>query len=234
MSYPRGVGRGEGERLVSARSPVVTISGVRLAVGYAAVAATVPYLALKVAWLSGGTVGMADPAFFSGPAYAFGNVLTAGMDLVAVVIALAFTHEWGLRIPAWLVLIPAWVATGFLAPIVVFMPFAPAAFGDAPAGPLRGWVYLLVYGGFAAQGLLLSAAFVLYARARWGRVLAGRNGGARPERPHFARTLPTVFAAALATVAGTFHLAWASVLRERLGPPLPPSRVAEQPGRYGS
>lgn len=194
---------------MSARSPAITISGVRLAVGYAAVAATAPYLALKVAWLSGGTVGMADPAFFSGPAYAFGNVLTAGMDLVAVAIALAFTHDWALRVPAWLVLLPAWVATGFLAPIVVIVPFAPAAFGDDPAGPLRGWVYLLVYGGFAAQGLLLSAAFALYARARWGRVLASRNGEAGPGRPRFARTLPTVSAASLAAVAGTFHLAWA-------------------------
>ena len=208
---------------MSARSPAVSTSGVRLAVGYAAVAATVPYLALKVAWLSGSAVGMVDPAFFSGPAYAFGNVLTAGMDLVAVVVALAFTHAWGLRIPAWLVLFPTWVATGFLAPIVVIVPFAPAAFGDASAGPLRGWVYLLVYGGFAAQGLLLSAAFVLYARARWGRALAARNGYARP-----GRTPLTVFAVLLATVAGAFHLAWA--LGAQVG--LPDAVVSDLPVAY--
>jgi hypothetical protein len=147
------------------------VPAVRVAVGYAAVAATVPYLALKVAWLSGGTVGLADPGFFSDrPEYAVGNLLTVGMDAVAVLIALSFAHPWGLRLPAWVVLFPMWVATGFLVPIVVFVPFAPIAFDDlaANSGPLRGWVYLFVYIGLAAQGLLLSAAFDMYCASRWG------------------------------------------------------------------
>ena len=196
---------------MSERSEMFSESGIRLTVGYAAVAATVPYLALKVAWLSGGTVGMADPEAFSDPVYTIGNLLTAGMDLIAVLIALAFTHAWGLRIPAWLVLFPVWVATGFLAPIVAVMPFAPIAFGDPAAdpGPLRSWVYLFVYGGFAAQGLLLSAAFALYARARWGHALAGRNGDGRVGMARAPRILSTASAALLAVVIGGFHLAWA-------------------------
>ena len=192
---------------------MTSVPAVRLAIGYAAVAATVPYLALKVSWLAGGTVGMADPGFFSHPAYAVGNLLTVGMDAVAVLIALTLTHAWGRRVRAWIVLFPAWVATGFLAPIVVIMPLAPLAFGGASAGsgPLRSWVYLFVYGGFAAQGLLLSAAFALYARDRWGGLLAGRNGdhdaASATARP--LQALLTAVAAPSAALAGALHLAWA-------------------------
>ena len=193
---------------------MTSVPAVRLAIGYAAVAATAPYLALKVSWLAGGTVGMADPGFFSDPAYTVGNLLTVGMDAVAVLIALALTHAWGRRIRAWVVLFPAWVATGFLAPIVVIMPLAPLAFGGASAGsdPLRSWVYLFVYGGFAAQGLLLSAAFALYARDRWGGLLAGRNGdnaAAASATAHPLQALLTALAAPSAALVGALHLAWA-------------------------
>jgi hypothetical protein len=208
------------------------VPAVRLAVGYGAVAATVPYLALKVLWLSGGTVGLADPGFFSDhPAYTFGNLLTVGMDAVAVLIALAFTHAWGRRIPAWLVLLPVWAATGFLAPIVVFVPFVPAAFGVASGGsdPLESWVYLFVYGGFAAQGLLLTAAFVLYAESRWGEALASRNGDAASGPTHALQSLLTLIAAPLAAAVGLLHLAWA--LGSRVG--LPEAVLSDLPAAYG-
>lgn len=66
---------------------------------------------------------------------------------------------------------------GFLAPIVLLVPFAAFTSGDlaGEAGPLRSWVYPFVYGGFAVQGLLLSVAFVLYAAGRWPETLAGRD-----------------------------------------------------------
>lgn len=188
---------------------MTSVPAVRLATGYAAVAATVPYLTLKVLWLCGGTVGM---------------------DAVAVVIALALTHVWGRRIRAWIVLLPMWIATRFLAPIVVIVHCAPLAFGGAPAGsgPLRGWVYLFVYGGFAAQGLLLSAAFVLYARDRWAGLLAARNGDAAsgPTRP--LQALLTVVAAPLAAAVGTLHLAWA--LGASMG--LPDAFLSDPPVAY--
>jgi hypothetical protein len=74
----------------------------RLAVGYAAVAATLPYLTLKALWVSGGTIGMADPAFFADPAYLAGNLVTMGMDAVVVLLALAFTLAGGSACrPGW-------------------------------------------------------------------------------------------------------------------------------------
>ncbi len=207
-------------------------SPIRLAVGYGTVVATIPYLTLKLVWLSGGTVGLADPEFFSNhPAYTFGNLLTVGMDAIAVLIALAFTHAWGRRIPAWLVLFPMWIATGFLTPIMVFMPFAPIFFAGASegAGPLRSWVYLFVYGGFAAQGLLLSAAFVLYARSRWGEVFASRNGDAVPGPTHTLQALLILIAAPLAALVGLLHLAWA--FGSRVG--LPEAVLSDLPVAYG-
>lgn len=51
-------------------APIIPASPIRLVVGYGAVVATIPYLTLKVVWLSGGTVGLANPEFFSDhPAY---------------------------------------------------------------------------------------------------------------------------------------------------------------------
>lgn len=188
-------------------------------IGAAAVAITAPYLALKVAWLAGSTIGMADPAAFASPMYVVGNLATIGMDAVAILLALALTRPWGRRLPAGLVLFPAWVAIGFLAPLAVIMLGAPAAFAD-PAlaeGALRPWVYLLVYGAFAAQGLLLMAAFALYARERWGAALRGRHGAARPGPASAARPGPASagrttlisVAVALAAAVGALDLAWA-------------------------
>src|SRR4029453_3589939 len=86
----------------------------RLVVGYATVVVALPYLSLKIVWLAGGTLGVADRAMMQHAGMIALNAITAGMDLVAIAIALAFTHSWGLKLPAWLVLPPMWVATGFL------------------------------------------------------------------------------------------------------------------------
>lgn len=158
--------------------PTPTPAGVR-AIGYLAAAGTAPYLALKVAWLSGSGVGFVDPALASDPSLQVANVITAGMDLLVVALALALTHRWGDRLPAWLVLIPMWVGTGLLLPITVSLLPAAAAGGLATDGtsPFQPWLQPVVYGSFAWQGVLLAVAFVLHARSRWPDAL--RGGGAR-------------------------------------------------------
>jgi hypothetical protein len=142
----------------------------RLAVGYGAIICVVPYVTLKAIWLCGGSVGVADADQMRSLAAL--NVLTGVMGLVGIASALTFTHAWGLRVPAWLVLPPAWVATGLLIRFVLAVPLA--ILGGAlseqsiPAGgPVHAWVYALVYIGFLGLGTGLSAAFVLYARVRW-------------------------------------------------------------------
>ncbi|MEU7729718.1 hypothetical protein AB0B78_31475 [Streptomyces sp. NPDC040724] len=159
----------------------------RIVVGYAAVVATLPYLLLKVIWVCGGSLGILDRELAEGSTLFVANLATMGMDGVAVVIALAFTHRWGQRLPAWLVLFPMWIATGYLAPIVTIAPSIGLSAQDTvekdPDPFLASWVYVVVYGGFAIQGLLLAAAFVLYARHRWAGVFRGRAGEMLRARP---------------------------------------------------
>jgi hypothetical protein len=56
------------------------------------------HLALLI-WLAGG-VGVADAQMMREPSMVALNAATAGMDLVAIALAIAFTHAWGMRIPA--------------------------------------------------------------------------------------------------------------------------------------
>ena len=146
-----------------------------------------PYLALKANWLAGGQLGVANVDDARRIMVAL-NVVTAGMDLAGIAIALAFTHAWGQRVPAWLVLPPAWVAMGLLVRFVLVVPLTPIARALAeverphrqhrqhrqqPSQPRSPrdrrhlWLYVLVYGEFVGLGLGLSLAFVLYARVRW-------------------------------------------------------------------
>ncbi|MCP9954531.1 hypothetical protein LUX33_43155 [Actinomadura madurae] len=67
----------------------------RLAVCAATIAACVPYLTIKIAWLSGGTVGWNDASAAEDTALYAGNAITMGMDAVAVLVAMAFTFPWG-------------------------------------------------------------------------------------------------------------------------------------------
>jgi len=178
------------------------MTSTRLIVGWAAVLGTLPYLALKAAWLAGSTVGVLDVPAFADPSVTALNAITAAMDLVAIVVALAFTYPWGQRVPALLVLVPIWVGTGFLAPIVFLLPMTGLSLGAAPADPvLASWVQPVVYTGFGWQGLMLMIAFVLYARVRWPWVFRVDRVG--------VRVLPVVLGdlgAALGAVAGVLLL----------------------------
>ncbi|WP_219417173.1 hypothetical protein [Pseudonocardia nigra] len=146
------------------------------AAGWAAAAGTLPYLALKTVWLTGGTTGVTDPAFLADPTIGALNAVTLAMDLVVIVLALALTHRWGERIPVWLVLLPMWVGTGFLVPMAVsILPatlVSAVAAGAATNAALEPWVQPLVYGGFAWQGVFLAVAFAGHARRRWGAAVA--------------------------------------------------------------
>jgi hypothetical protein len=150
-------------------SPAPVATGVRV-LGWLAAAGTLPYLTLKLLWLTGNTAGITDPAFLAQPAIVVGNAITLAMDLVVIGLALALTHGWGERLPAWLVLLPMWVGTGFLVPMVVsIMPAitVETLTGGSHSTVFEPWLQPLVYGGFAWQGVFLCAAFVAHAVRRW-------------------------------------------------------------------
>src|SRR6266508_4962420 len=183
----------------------------RLIAGYGAIASALPYLALKIVWLSGGSLGATDPTLMRDTSMIALNLATAGMDLVGVALALAFTHQWGQRIPAWLLLPPMWVATGLLARFIIGVPIvvaagalAPASVPRAVAGPVQPWVYAVVYTEFAGMGIGLIAAFVLYAKARWAGMLGAPGAVAPPGATHELQVVlanTTAIAAIALTVA---------------------------------
>jgi hypothetical protein len=160
----------------------------RVAIGYLVVAAILPYLLLKAAWITGSTIGLARASSVDPRVLLGGNIVTAGMDLVAIVVVLAFTRDWGMRLPAWSVLLPAWVGTGLLAPFVVAGPLVVVSVATEASpvgdGSFEPWVGPVVYSSFGAQAVGIALTFALYARARWPRVLRSRGGcpsaGPRP------------------------------------------------------
>ncbi|GAB7186363.1 hypothetical protein ATKI12_6194 [Kitasatospora sp. Ki12] len=155
---------------------------VRAGAAWTAVAATGPYLTLKLLWLTGHPVGSDSPGEMDGLWLV--NLLTFGMDAIAVALALAFVRPWGRRVPAGLVAFPMWVATGLLGTILVALPLSLLSSlllgpeqGKAPDDKgLSDWVFLVVYGGFTVQGLALLTAFALYARRRWAGLRTDRIG----------------------------------------------------------
>jgi len=174
-------------------------------------AATVPYLLLKIAWLTSHYISAVDPEVLAAPTFVVANAVTLLLDLAVVVVAAALGWQWGLRLPAWLVLGPMWVATGLLVTVGVGASVAallalvlPAASAAVGVPGLRPWVFAVVYTGFALQALLLSWLFVRYLRARWPGLLAAErapSGDVRAlRRPLDVRTGPlrrTVDAAAI-------------------------------------
>lgn len=189
-----------------------------LVVAYATVAAMLPYLAIKTAWLLGSDIGVTDPGLMRTTPFVVGNLITAAMEVTAAALALALVHDWGRRAPAWLVLFPAWVASGLLAPVMLAAPLGALAesltqtadTGDAPMAGLQGWVFAVVYSGFTLQGVGLAIAFAWHLRTRWGAVLGGTIGSRRPGATYGVQAGSTVAVAGLTALVVTFRLYWAA------------------------
>lgn len=190
--------------------PLPPVGLARMSLAAFAALATLPYLVLKVAWLSGSRVGILDPEFGTGAEMDVLNALTLGLDVVALALAVTFATRRGLRAPAWLVVPPMWVGAGLLGQILVSLPVSLVAQAVSPSRPTPGqlppiaeWVFTLVYAGFAGLGVGLLGAFALYAWTRWGR-------RGLPPVTAVARTALTA-AAILVLVAGGVHAALSAV-----------------------
>ncbi|MFE5943468.1 hypothetical protein [Streptomyces sp. NPDC056480] len=188
----------------------------RRALRLLAILACLPYISIKIAWVAGSEIGIpAGSALLEHRRLlAVANSVSVLADVLVIVLALLLTRPWGRRVPAWLLALPMWAATGLLAPIMAGYPTQLAVAlvtGDeqaaAPAEPfLHSWVFAVVYGGFILQGLSLGTLFVLYARDRWGRLWSGRLGelSARVSGPGVRTT--ALVAAAVALLPLTLHV----------------------------
>ncbi|MFI2614359.1 hypothetical protein [Streptomyces sp. NPDC018584] len=189
-----------------------------------ALAACVPYLALKAAWIGGSHLGIPEgsPLLDHRASMIFANGLTVLMDAAVIVLVLLLTRPWGLRTPAWLLAFPMWAATGLLVPIVAGFPlqllvraFGGSVHGSSGSGGgepfLAEWVFGVVYTGFILQGIALGSLFVLYARDRWGHLWRGRVGDLpRPGAGSWGVRATAVAAALPALALLVCHLLWAT------------------------
>lgn len=175
----------------------------RMVAGYGAALAMLPYLIIKVFWtLAGLRGGGLHDGTWSELDWVALNGLTVVMAGTAVVLGLALAQGWGLRVPGWLVVLPAWIGTGFLVPLIPVMPvlLLLGGGGDDPADAvLPAWEVALVSVSFAGFGLGVAVAFPLYVRHRWPYAFTGRI----PQRA------VTNLVAAVAGVLGLIQAYWA-------------------------
>ena len=163
-------------------------------------AAVVPYLALKVMWLNGSTIGMTNDASareMDDPRFVAGNLITVLLMLVALAFLVALTRPWARRVPAWLVLVLGAGATGLLAPILLGLPLGlviqlatEGYVKPADDAGLAGWVFAVVYSGFGLLAVAMAVLVAAYVLDRWGHLMT------EPPRP----------ASPLASIAGAFGL----------------------------
>jgi hypothetical protein len=136
-----------------------------------------PYLFLKLVWTLDIPVGITDRSVLHGGGWVAGNALMAGIELAGLLLVLALTRPWARRVPAWLLLFPAWVGTGLLFQVVLGAALtvlfsASSHTSNVDTGGIAAWVFVVVYATFAGQGVALAIAFGCYVRARWSRLLA--------------------------------------------------------------
>ncbi|MEV0096290.1 hypothetical protein [Streptomyces sp. NPDC050738] len=182
-----------------------------------AIAACLPYLALKVAWISGSVVGIPEGSDLRHPdtSLVVANIVSVTLDATLVLLVLLLTMDWGLRVRSWLLTVPVFVATGLLGPIVLGFPVqvVTRALGGGGGAEHRAartpfladWVFTVVYTGFIVQAAALAVLFVPYAIRRWGHLW--RGGAAAPMTAPYRITAAGGALAAL--VAAATNLYWA-------------------------
>ncbi|GAT70189.1 PAT1 domain containing protein [Planomonospora sphaerica] len=151
----------------------------RKVAAYGAALAMLPYFVIKVFWtvdgLRGG--GLQDGAW-STLDWAAVNAMTVGMAGAAILLGLALGQRWGMRIPAWLLLSPAWIGMGFLVSMIPLLPvmllLAREDRDAAGSASLPSWELPLIGLSFAGFALGLAVAGPLYAGQRWPEAFAGR------------------------------------------------------------
>ena len=185
------------------------------------IVASLPYLLIKTAWISGSRIGIPQHSSLreDGGSLIAVNSLTVVMEAAVIALAFLLTRPWGRRVPAWTLALPMWFATGLIAPIVVVFPvqtLVAALNGDATRADtganelLAPWVWSVVYGGFIIQGVCLGTLFALYARDRWGHLWRGRVGDLAGSPSLSAQRIAATAAAMLTVLPVVMHLLWAA------------------------
>jgi hypothetical protein len=167
-----------------------------------------PYFILKIFWtLDGLRGGGLHEGAWSHLDWAVVNGLTVVMSGLAMLVGLALAQPWGLRLPAWLMLLPAWIGMGFLVPMIPLIPVLALIAdtgGTGTEAPMSAGETAAVSVSFAGFALGMAIAAPVYAVRRWPGAF---SGGAVP-RAGLRVTLARL-AAALCVTLGLPELFWA-------------------------
>lgn len=183
------------------------------AAAYAAALALTPYVCIKVSWVVGSLLGaLPVGAGFTTTGWVLLNTVTIGMAGAGIAVALALVRPWGMRVPGPPLAFCAWVAVGFLVPLLPYAGLSSllgptdevaSSGNDAPTMP--GWEAALVQLGFVGMGLGLVLALPAYLRRRWPHTFAGRLESSTSGGSFVLRCV-----ALAAGVVGLVWIAWAA------------------------
>jgi hypothetical protein len=158
-------------------------STARRLAGYGAAASLSLYLAVKVVWVTAALLGHA-PADFGSLDWVVLNAVTVGMSAAGIVLALLLAQGLRWRIPAAPLLFFAWMAGGFLVPLlpygVVSAVLGAAGVqtggegGDSGGDSAPSWELILIGIGFTGMAVGLAVALPIYIRERWPAAFLGR------------------------------------------------------------
>ncbi|KAB2380976.1 hypothetical protein F9B16_16875 [Actinomadura montaniterrae] len=199
-------------------------STLRMAGGYGAALSLSLYLLVKVVWVVAALLGH-TPSSFSDGDWILLNAVTVAMAVVGVVLGLLLAQPRGRRVPAAPVVFFAWMAAGFLIPMIPYMVASAFLGGDSGGGSgnsggsgggdaMPPWEVVFITIGFAGMAVGLAIALPVYLRERWPAAFLGRVGDrlpARLGRPHLGALYLLVTALVVLwtywTAGGTLGLA---------------------------
>jgi hypothetical protein len=179
--------------------------------GYGAALAVMPYLLIKIVW----TLGLFIPAEHIGDtSWRMINAATVVIAAFGILLAIAFCRPWGERLPAWLVVLPVWIGTGLLVPMLFLAPIlGPAAMNrDRVSGSADIWAYeqFLIIISLIGVGICLPLALAGYAKTRWPEALGGPLDFGEPSgNTHKLQTTLGRMVAVGCILLGVLKLFWA-------------------------
>ncbi|XXM72419.1 hypothetical protein ACQ0QQ_00515 [Lysinibacillus sphaericus] len=179
--------------------------------GYGAALAVMPYLIIKIVW----TLGLFIPTGHMGdPSWRLVNAATAVVAAIGIFLAIALCRPWGERLPAWSVVLPVWIGTGLLVPMLFLAPIlGPAAMNqDQASGSAAIWSYeqVLIMLSLVGAGICLPIALAGYVKTRWPEALGGPlHTGKAPENTHYLQITLGRMTAAGCVILGVLKLFWA-------------------------
>lgn len=167
-----------------------------------------PYFLLKLGWIFGAQWGIEYPSPAGAEVVLIGNIITAALDVLLVFIVWVLGRPQAMRIPWWIILVPAWFAAGLLLPFIVTGPVITMMVFNGNGttdGSLSSWVGPLGYLSFATQAVGIVLMLGWYLNRRWGKALVGAGTRERFTKPLGLRIW--VFSGALVTTLGLSLLA---------------------------